>query len=272
MLGATVVLVAVLTLTAATLLGGIASAARAGIHAAAEHAVAGAVDDALAAYRGALAARIAADPAALALGGATPFTGTPAPVALLASAVAPPPALIVASTPAPSDVPGFAVVATVTPTTLAPPRCPASGAAASGKDAIGWLQCDGYVQESRLSLRVVVAVRDASGTLLVRREEDVALRLFAQPPYSAPVGRLDPAGRDPVAAGATLPHEGDAGGDTVSGASPPQPSPYPAGGSLLHVAYACSAGSVDCALAAPPDPDAHLVPGAAWSDGNALAQ
>ena len=56
-------------------------------------------------------------------------------------------------------------------------------------DAIGWLQCGGMVQESRMSLHVVVTCADAAGTSTVaQRDAFVSLRLFAAPPYSA-VGR-----------------------------------------------------------------------------------
>ena len=168
----------------------------------------------------------------------------------------------------------------MTPTTLAPPACPQAGSTPSaGPDAIAWLQCGGFVRESRMSLRVVVRVLDSAGAAtLARREQYVTLRLFGEPPYSAVVGREDASAADPAGTGALAapPHEGDVGGDTVSGAAPP-PYPgatpaaqgqWPEGGTLIHVRYECRDGAGHCANAAPPDPDASLRPGARWANGN----
>ncbi len=83
--------------------------------------------------------------------------------------------------------------------------------------------------------------------------------LSALPPYSALVGRSDrgapaPAGADALARPRT--RATSAAGRSAARAPPPQPSPWPAGGTLIHVRYRCTAG--DCADAAPPDPDAGL--------------
>ena len=101
---------------------------------------------------------------------------------------------------------------------------PRAATAQNGPDTIAWLQCNGYVAESRVSLRVMVRVLDASGATLAQREQFVTLRLFAEPPYSAVVGRKDAAAGDPASADALAApaHEGDLGGDTLSG-RPPRP-------------------------------------------------
>jgi hypothetical protein len=107
----------------------------------------------------------------------------------------------------------------------------------------------------------------------------VTLRLFGEPPYSAVVGRKDASAADPTGAAgvpAVPAHEGDLGGGTVSGASPPPDAgatpagqgAWPAGGTLIHVRYECADGAGHCANAAPPDPDASLRPGARWANGN----
>ena len=166
--------------------------------------------------------------------------------------------------------PGFTLSYTVVPTTLAPPVC-ASAAPAAGPDAIAWLQCSGFVQESRLSLRVRVDVLDAAGVqLLAQRQQYLTLRLFAEPPYSAPVGRKDGGAENPTSGDALAApaHEGDLGGDTVSGIAPPPASPWPAGGTLIHVQYECLDGAGHCLNAAPPDPDGDLRFDARWTNGN----
>ncbi|HTJ25550.1 MAG TPA: hypothetical protein VMA36_05225 [Candidatus Limnocylindria bacterium] len=271
MLGTTFVFVVVLALLAGVVLDGAAAFARAGIHAAADHVVDGAADDAVAAYQRQLASAIASDRADQLLESGGTFTGTPAPVAMLSSPSAPPIATEPTPPPDPAAAPRFVVRYSVTPTTVAPPHC-APTDASSGHDTIGWLQCDGFVQESRMSLRVAVQVFDPAGSeLIVQREENVALRLFAEPPYSAVTGRSESGADDPIGAYPTgAPHEGDVGGDTRSGGvqPPPAPSPYPSGGTLIHVQYACQPGTASCAQAAPPDPDLHLRANAGWTDGN----
>jgi hypothetical protein len=275
MLGTTFAFIVILALVAGVMLDGAAAFGRAGIQAAAEHVVDGVVDDAVASYQRQLATAITSDHAALALLTNGTFTGTPAPVTVLSQPSAMP--TQVATQPAPpadsSTVPRFAVRYSVTPTTVFAPNCSPPGAAPhQGADPIGWLQCDGYIQESRMSLHVTVDVLDPSGhELIVQRDHYVTLRLFAQPPYSAITGRTDGSAVDPIGASPTAaPHEGDAAGDTISGASPhPEPTPYPSGGTLIHVEYVCQPGSAPCALAAPPDPDQHLRSDARWTNGNA---
>lgn len=254
MLGTTLWFVVALGLLAVTLTDGASAFGRAGVQAAADHALEAAVHDAVADYQN----------------------------RLQSAAGSAPPAAALERTLAASDggSGGFTIAYSVTPTTLAPPTCPQAGAAPStGPDAIAWLQCGGFVRESRMSLRVVVRVLDAAGAqTLAQREHDVTLRLFGEPPYSAVVGGKDSSAGDPTGAGALVPpaHEGDVGGGTVSGASPPPGaggapdgrSAWPAGGTLIHVRYECHDGAGSCANAAPPDPDASLRPGARWTNGN----
>jgi hypothetical protein len=274
-LGTTLSFIVIMSLIAVVALDGMAAFARAGVAAAADHAVAGLVDDAVAAYQRALASAISTDRADLALESTSTFTGTPAPVALLTAATAPPAQLSASASPSPAATgagPRFAIAYTIAPTTLAPPHCPGTTGAATTAthDVIAWLQCDGYVQESRMSLHVTVKVFDPTGNeLLAQRDQYVSLRLFAEPPYSAVVGRTDGSVTAVLGASASAAaHEGDVGGDTVSGVSAPQPSPYPSGGTLIHVEYVCQPGTVDCSLAAPPDPDTHLQSNAGWTNGN----
>ena len=255
MLGTTLWFVVVIGLVAVALTDGAAAFGRAGVHAAADHAVDAAMHDAVADYQNRLQA-----------------AGE--------QAQAPPAALERTVAPDTSAAGGarFTLAYTVTPTTLTAPACPQAGADSSGPDTVAWLQCGGFVRESRMSLRVAVRVLDAAGgATLARREQYVTLRLFGEPPYSAVVGRKDasagdPAGADALAAPA---HEGDLGGGTVSGASPapgasaaPGQGAWPAGGTLIHVRYECRDGAGRCANAAPPDPDAGLRAGTRWADGN----
>ena len=257
MLGTTLWFVVVIGLVAVALMDGAAAFGRAGVHAAADHAIDAAMHDAVADYQNRLQA--AGEQAQTA---ATPLERT---------FVAGGSALGTAA---------FTLAYTVTPTTLAAPACPPQATTPStGPDTIAWLQCGGFVRESRMSLRVVVRVLDAAGAeTLARREQYVTLRLFGEPPYSAVVGRKDASAGDPTAADALAApvHEGDVGGGTVSGASPaPEASAlpagqsaWPAGGTLIHVRYECHDGAGRCANAAPPDPDAGLRSGTRWANGN----
>ncbi|MDQ6941626.1 MAG: hypothetical protein M3169_03815 [Candidatus Eremiobacteraeota bacterium] len=258
MLGTTLWFVVVIGLVAVALMDGAAAFGRAGVHAAADHALDAAMHDAVADYQNRLQAA----------GEQTQTPATPLERTLPASADE--------STPGAA---GFTLAYVVTPTTLTAPACLQSGTPSTGPDTIAWLQCGGFVRESRMSLRVVVRVLDAAGNeTLARREQYVTLRLFGEPPYSAVVGRKDASANDPTAADALAApaHEGDVGGDTVSGASPqPQASAtpagqssWPAGGTLIHVRYECHDGAGRCANAAPPDPDASLRPGTRWANGN----
>jgi hypothetical protein len=254
-LGTTLWFVVVIGLVAAALANGAAAFGRAGVQAAADHALDAAMHDAVADYQNRLQAA-----------GEQPLT----PAAALERTI-------------PPDVgaPGaarFTLAYTVTPTTLAAPACAPAAAPSTGADTIAWLQCGGFVRESRMSLRVAVRVLDADGgATLARREQYVTLRLFSEPPYSAVVGRKDAAAGDPTGADALAApaHEGDLGGDTVSGAPPapaataaPGQGAWPAGGTLIHVRYECRDGAGRCANAAPADPDAGLRAGTRWADGN----
>ena len=208
MLGTTLWFVVVIGLVAVALTDGAAAFGRAGVQAAADHALDAAMHDAVADYQNQLQA---------------------------AGEQGQPPAAPVERTVAPdAGPPGtvrFTVAYTVTPTTLTAPACPQTGAPSTGPDAIAWLQCGGYVRESRMSLRVAVRVLDAEGgATLARREQYVTLRLFGEPPYSAVVGRKDASAGDPTGADALAApvHEGDLGGDTVSGALSPAPEGSPA--------------------------------------------
>lgn len=274
MLGTALWLVVALGLLAGVLLDAAAAFGRASVHAAADHVLEPAFHDAIADYQNRLQAALAAT--------ATGATDASAPRYANAIATLPNPL----ERTYPADSTRLTLDYTVVPTTLAAPVCPrASGADASGPDAIGWLQCNDVVGESRMSLRVTVRVLDPSGATLARREQYVTLRLFGEPPFSAVTGRKDGSAADPASADALAApaHEGDAGGDTVGGASPaPAASPpsggtlpagaaWPAGGTLIHVRYECHDGAGSCANAAPPDPDADLRAGTRWSNGNVPA-
>jgi hypothetical protein len=267
-LGTALWLVVALGLLAGVLLDGAAAFGRAGLHAAADHAIEAAMHDAVADYQNRLQTALAHDSLPQ---GATATRYDDAVRAL-------PDPLGRTYVPTANDgspAARFTLDYAVSPTTLAAPECPRSAAPdSSGPDAIGWLQCNAFVAESRMSLRVAVRVLDTSGAVLARREQYVTLRLFGEPPYSAVAGRKDASAGDPVSADALAPpaHEGDAAGDTVSGASPaPQPSTWPSGGTLIHVRYECHDGAGSCANAAPPDPDADLRSGTRWANGNAPA-
>ncbi len=270
MLATTLWFVVALCLTAALVLESAAAFARAGVRAAADHAIETALHDAVADYQQRLGGTIAV--AAAPLAPSEPFAGTPPSLGAYAGALGTLPNPLqetVAAEPA-SGGPPLTLAYTVTATTVAPPDCdPAAPANRSGADNVSWLQCSGFVQESRLSLRVAVQVRDANGAPLAQREQYVTLRLFAAPPYTAVVGRKDGAAADPTGAANGAPaHEGDLGGATIGGASPAPSAGAPAGGTLIHVRYECVDGAGSCANAAPPDPDADLREGARWTNGN----
>ncbi|MBV8579305.1 MAG: hypothetical protein JOZ86_01560 [Candidatus Eremiobacteraeota bacterium] len=240
MLGATLWLVVVLGVLATVALDTVAGFGRAAVHAAAEHALGAALDDGLADFQARLRAAMAADP--------SPASG-------YANALGTLPNPLTASTEV--DAPNGArltVAYTVTATTLAPPACPPDPPSA-GADAVVWLQCSSAVGESRLSLRVDARVLDPGGAVLAQRAQYATLRLFGEPPYGALVGREDAsAAAEPPDALTAPAHEGDLGGAAV--------------GTLIHVRYECHDGAGSCANAAPPDPDAALVPGVPWSNGN----
>lgn len=273
MLGTALWFVVALGLLAAVVLDGAAAFGRAGVQAAADHALEGAMHDAVADYQNRLQAVIAQAVAPLApaepFAGAAPDLGNYAgPIATLPDPVQ---GTVASDAGANGASPALTVAYTVTPTTLAPPACPpAAQRPPGGADAIAWLQCSGMVQESRMSLHVVVQVLAASGELIAQRDQFVSLRLFAEPPYSAVVGRADGSADAPAGPNALVdpPHEGDVGGATVSGAQTVPPSSPPAGGTSIHVQYECHDGAGHCANAAPPDPDSQLRPGITWTDGN----
>lgn len=269
MLGAALWYAVALGLLAAVVLDGAAAFGRASLQAAADHAIDGALHDAVADYQNRLQTAIAQATAPLAPSG--PFAGAPPSFDGYAGALAALPNPLQSTLAPNAGGPAFTVAYTVTPTTLAPPACPsgASPAPVPRPDAIGWLQCSGMVQESRLSLHVVVQVLLPSGDPVAQRDAFVSLRLFAEPPYSAAVGRADGAADAPAGPDALVapPHEGDVGGATVSGIAAPASSAPPAGGTAIHVRYECLDGAGHCANAAPPDPDG-LEAGTSWSNGN----
>jgi hypothetical protein len=278
MLGTTLWLAVAIGLFATVLLDAAAAFGRAGAHAAADHAIEAAMHDAVADYQNRLQFALAqsAPSAAAADRYANAIATLPNP---LERVYAPdtnettPNTTAADGTGATDAPPGtaFTVAYDVFPTTVEAPSC-ATAAPNGAPDAIGWLQCNGFVGESRMSLRVVVRVLDAAGNAtLAQREQDVTLRLFGEPPYSAVAGRKDADAGDPTSADALASpaHEGDVAGDTLSGASPaPLASPWPAGGTLIHVRYECHDGAGSCANAAPPDPDADLRTGTRWTNGN----
>lgn len=271
MLGAALWFVVALGLLAAVVLDGASAFGRAAVQAAADHALEGAMHDAVADYQNRLASAIAQTAAPLSP--AQPFAGAAPALGGYANAIAALPNPL-QGTFAPAGggtaLPASTVTYTVTPTTIAAPNCSPPGGAPAQPDAIGWLQCSGMVQESRMSLHVVVRALAAGGEMLAQRDAFVTLRLFAEPPYSAPVGNGDaaadaPAGADALVAPA---HEGDVGGSTVAGIAPAASSAPPAGGTSIHVQYECHDGAGHCANATPPDPDAALQAGSSWSNGN----
>jgi hypothetical protein len=282
-LGTALWLVVAMGLLTAVLLDAAAGFGRASVHAAADHAIEAVMHDAVADYqnrlRDALAHELPPN------GGGTPANASGAYASAIGSLPNPLERSYAnganASSPGTSistganDAPAarFTLAYTVAPTTIAAPVCAPSGPAGSnGPDAVAWLQCNGFVGESRMSLRVVVRVLDASGAgVLAQREQYVTLRLFGEPPYSAVAGRMDASAADPATADALAApaHEGDIGGGTHSGApSAPLASPWPAGGTLIHVRYECRDGAGSCANASPPDPDGDLRAGTKWANGN----
>jgi hypothetical protein len=279
-LGTALWLVVAMGLLAAVLLDAAAAFGRASVHAGADHAIEAVMHDAVADYQNRLQYALAHD-----LPGNAGATASSAAGPNYASAIESLPNPLqrtyasdaTTSPSGASDAPPaaarFVLDYAVTPTTISAPACPRSGSAESGgPDAVAWLQCNGFVGESRMSLRVVVRVLDANGAaVLAQREQYVTLRLFGEPPYSAVAGRKDASAADPANpdALASPAHEGDAGGDTVSGVPPaPLASPWPAGGTLIHVRYECRDGAGSCANASPPDPDADLRAGTHWANGN----
>jgi hypothetical protein len=265
-LGTTLWFVIALGVLATVLLDAAAMFGRAAVTAAANHAVETAAHDAVADYQNRLQTAIGAI-----IAQASPAPTLPSPGTYAAALAAMPNPLEASRTDDQLAATALTLTYRVVPTTLSAPDCGVTGDAA-GADTIAWLQCSDVVDESRLSLQITIDVDDTSGThTLAHREEYVTLRLFAEPPYSAPVGRKDGGADDPAGAGALdIPaHEGDLGGDTVSGAAVPAVSPWPAGGTLIHVRYACFDGVGHCANAAPPDPDAALRSNARWTNGNA---
>jgi hypothetical protein len=269
LLGTALWFVVALGVTATLLLDAAAVAGRAAVQSAANHALEAATHDAVADYQNQLAAAMA--PVVAALASPQPFAGaTPSLGNYAAALAALPNPLTGTFAAAPTSGSQFTLAYQVVPTTVAPPAC-ATAAPSSGPDAIAWLQCSGFVQESRLSLVVSVEVLDAAGAaVLARRDQIITLRLFAEPPYSAVVGRKDSGADNPTSGDALAQpaHEGDVGGGTISGVPPVAVSPWPAGGTLIHVRYWCDNGTGQCANAAPPDPDADLRFDTQWANGN----
>jgi hypothetical protein len=280
-LGTTLWLVVAMGLLAAVLLDAAAAFGSAGVHAVADHAIEGAMHDAVADYQNRLQSALAHE-APTNPNGTGAYASGPSYAAAIGSLPNPLQRTYAAGA---SDAPGangaysaspaarFVLEYAVTPTTIGAPACSRfAPVEPNGPDAIGWLQCNGFIGESRMSLRVAVRVLDASGAaVLAQREQFVTLRLFGEPPYSAVAGRKDASAADPSSADAlAVPaHEGDAGGGAVSGVpSSPLPNPWPAGGTLIHVRYECVDGAGSCANASPPDPDGDLRAGTRWTNGN----
>lgn len=70
----------------------------------------------------------------------------------------------------------------------------AAPACAAGQSCALNLQKNPYVNEARVTARIVVLVTAANGALLARRERYLALRTLAAPPYVAGIGASDDAG------------------------------------------------------------------------------
>src|ERR1700736_889874 len=149
MLATTLWYVVALALLGAASLESAAALGRAAVHAAADHAVEPAFEDAVAGYQQRLGTAVAA----LA---APPGANAPPPLDYAAALAALPNPL--QQTSVTDAVPGagaFTVVTTAAATTIAAPSCD-TAVNATGADTIGWLQCGDFVNESRLSLHVTI--------------------------------------------------------------------------------------------------------------------
>lgn len=253
MLGQTVVLLAMVTILAASAVAGIAGAARAQSAAAAKALIVPALETALGAYERYVAATIAAQVASQ----PETFTAPPRPVPALNGGT-PWSEMRYLEAPAEATNP-LRVAVDVRATSQTVPVCTGGN---GGPDMAIEVQCSPFVQESRLSLTLTsdAGPADANGAVggLAHGRSTVTLRLFAQPPYAAVSGvndAADPAGH----------HEGDTGG--YGSALPAFGVPAP-DDSTIHVVYSCVPGAGSCATSNPVPQDAPTT--LPWSNGNGL--
>jgi hypothetical protein len=248
-LAQTLVLIAMLTICAVSLVAGVAGTVRAQSAAAARALIVPGVETALGRYQRDVAATIGAQAAAP----SAAFTAPPPPIPALSAATTWPAAHYLEA-PAASPL---RIAVDVQPTAQTVPLC---GGSEGGPDAAVELQCSPFVQESRLSLTVTgdAGPADANGAVssLAHGRYTVTLRLFAQPPYAMVSGLTDAA--QPGAY-----HEGDTAG--WNGALAPFAVPSP-DDTTIHVLYACVPGSGSCAASNPAPQDAPTT--LPWTNGN----
>lgn len=253
MLAQTIVLLAFIAIFAASIVTGVAGAARAHAANAARALMLPAVESALGRYQRAIGQTIAlqraqADAAS---------TSLPAALPALANDFV---WLPQRSLEVPSDDTPERVAVTIEPAAQTRPSCASGG---GGPDRAVALQCSAFVQESRLALDVrgdAGPVDDAgSVSALAHARYIVTLRLFAEPPYAMVSGVKDAS--DPAAF-----HEGDTGGfgNALGAFATPAPDD-----TTIHVVYACADGTGSCALSAPPSLDAPAT--RPWTNGNGAA-
>jgi len=248
-LAQTLVLIAMLTICAVSVVAGVAGTARAQSAAEARALIVPGVETALGRYLRYVAATIDAQ--------------TGAPGAALTAAPPPIPALSAVTAwsetqylEAAAQSP-LRIAVDVQPTAQTVPLC---GAAGSGPDVAVEQQCSPFVQESRLSLSVTgdAGPADANGAVssLAHGRYTVTLRLFAQPPYAIVTGVTDAAQPGGY-------HEGDTAGWNAALAPFAMPAPDD---TTIHVLYACVAGSGSCAASNPAPQDAPTT--LPWTNGN----
>jgi hypothetical protein len=257
MLAQTLFLMVVIAIFATSAIAGIAGYARAETATAAKAFVVPAVETALGNYEsGVVVPQVAAAYALVAGDGSV----VPGSVPQLNGNYPWPVMTYPVNAPAPSPL---VADVTITPTSTAAPACePNGGSNNMGPDTQVNGQCSPFVQESRLSLEVLVDVGPAAGanavSPLAHGRLVVTLRLFAQPPYVMIAGvKDDPAPGDP--------HEGDMGGygNALNAFGNPPPG---ADDTTIHVIYQCVAGSGDCTGSNPPPLDRPTA--TPWTNGN----
>lgn len=249
MLAQTLVLIALLTICAVSVVAGVAGTARAQSAAEAKALIVPGVETALGRYLRYVAATIDAQVVAP----PATFTAPPPAIPALSAATAWNETQYLETAPEPA----LRIAVDVQPTAQTVPLCGGSG---SGPDAAVEQQCSPFVQESRLSLNVTsdAGPADASGAIspLAHGRYTVTLRLFAQPPYAIVTGVTDAAQPGGY-------HEGDTAG--WNGALAPFAVPAP-DDTTIHVLYACVAGSGSCAASNPAPQDAPTT--LPWTNGN----
>ena len=255
MLAQTLFLVAIIAIFATSAVAGIAGYARAEAATAAKALIVPSIETALARYESQVIAPTIAAASVRGDGSAPPAAAAP-----LNGGTAWDAAQYVLAPAAGSPL---ASVVTITPTATSVPACsPAGGAVNAGTDVEINGQCSPFVQESRLSVAVVVDAGPATSARAVapiaHGRVTVTMRLFAQPPYVMIAGiKDDPAPGDP--------HEGDTGGyGNAIRAFGPGLGPDD---TTIHVMYACTPGTGDCSGSNPPSPDQPT--SLPWANGNA---